>query len=154
MATQPTGRPAKTLAEKVRLGFPGHHPRPDRSKLIVLPPALVEPDPMRPLGQAGLALWKRVWASGALWLARDVDPDVVLVMCEQIDERQALRAQVIRDGDWRERTQLRNLDAQILATLGSLGFNPAERARMNVAEVAKPTRLEGLLAERQQSRRG
>lgn len=154
MATTPTGRhpgrPAKSIEERRRLGNPGKRAMPKVGTLVPLPTiGATMPEPMRALGREGLALWQRVWNSGATWLARDVDPDVIMVMCEHMDERMILRASVLRDGDWRQRAQLRILDAQILSTLGALGFNPSERARMQVAEVAPPSRLESLLAERQ-----
>ena len=65
-----------------------------------------------------------------------IDAETVLILCEQIDERQALRVRVLRDGNWRDRTGLRQLDAQVMAGLAVLGFNPVDRARMGVAEVA------------------
>jgi hypothetical protein len=104
---------------------------------------------MRPLGVVGRALWERVWRAGAVWLAERIDVETVLMVCEQMDERQQLRASVLRDGHWRDRAALRALDAQLIAGLGVLGFNPSDRARLAVAEV-EPSALDAFMARRQQ----
>lgn len=145
---RPTGRPPKPLEEKRRLGNPGKRPLPDRTTLVALPAAAAPPDPHRPLGSAGRALWDRVWSSGATWLSPATDGEQLLITCEQVDERQALRVTVLREGNWRERAALRALDAQIMDGLAMLGFNPVERSRLGVAEVSRVSKLEQLRASR------
>jgi hypothetical protein len=90
-----------------------------------------------------------VWAAGAVWLAVKVDAETLLIVCEQMDERQALRARVFAEGDWRDRAQLRILDAQVVNGLALLGFNPVDRARLSIAEV-EPSALDSFMARRQQ----
>lgn len=51
----------------------------------------------------------------------------MLVVCEQMDERVALRVRVLREGSWRDRAGLRMLDAQIVTGLAALGLDAAER---------------------------
>lgn len=91
------------------------------------PARLHPPEPARPLGDAGRALWDRTWVAAH----QPPDGDALLVLCEQVDERQALRFRVIADGDWRERNCLRQLDAQITAGLervsADLGESSPER---------------------------
>ena len=82
-------------------------------------------EPPRPLAQAGRALWDRAWEHGA-WLT-SADVDLLLMTCEQVDERQALRLRVLRDGDWRERSALRALDRSIQEGLHLLGLAPRDR---------------------------
>jgi hypothetical protein len=130
------------------LGNPGKRALPAKGTLVVLPAATGPPDPHRPLGQAGRDLWNRVWTSGAVWLAPNVDSETLLIVCEQIDERQALRVQVLREGNWRDRSGLRALDNQILSGLAVLGFNPVDRSRLGAAEVKTTSRLDELLARR------
>lgn len=77
------------------------------------PKRLEAPEPARLLGHAGGELWHRIWASSTI--APDVD--LVLQVCEQTDERVALRVRVLRDNDWRERKALRLLDDQITDNL-------------------------------------
>lgn len=146
---RPTGRPPKPLEEKLRLGNPGKRALPDRANLIPLPAVAEPPEPHRPLGSAGRALWDRVWTSAANWVSLDTDGEQVLITCEQVDERQALRVAVLREGNWRDRAALRALDAQIMDGLAVLGFNPVERGRLGVAEVTRVSKLDALRASRQ-----
>jgi hypothetical protein len=103
---------------------------------------------MRPLGTMGLELWERVWKAGAVWLADRIDAETLLIVCEQMDERQQLRGRVLKTGDWRDRSQLRVLDAQVVNGLALLGFNPVDRARLSIAEV-EPSTLDAFMARRQ-----
>lgn len=93
-------------------------------------------------------MWDRIWTSGANWLAERVDAEQVLIVCEQIDERQALRLEVLKDKDWRARGGLRALEGQITDGLAVLGFNPVDRTRLGVAEVMRVSKLEALRARR------
>jgi hypothetical protein len=152
MPRTPTGRRSsapKPVEQKRLLGNPGKRPLPRTGTLVALPGASDPPEPARPLGAAGRALWERLWRSPASrWLARDVDAEAVLMLCEQADERVALRVTVLRDGDWRARAALRALDAQVAAGLGALGLNPVDRARLALAEVRPANRLDELVARR------
>lgn len=151
---RPTGRPPKPIEEKIRTGNPGHRKLPTRATLTVLPGASKPPEPHRPLNPVGRELWDRIWTSPAAWLADRVDNEHVLILCEQLDERDTLRKlitadtiatmQAAKDQDrvlptrlWRERSALRQLDAQISEGLSLLGFNPVERARLGVSEVKR-----------------
>jgi hypothetical protein len=71
-----------------------------------------------------------------------MDIELLQMVCEQIDERQALRMRVLRDNDWRERASLRALDAQVLDCLSLLGFTPVDRARLGFVEVKIQNELE------------
>lgn len=93
-------------------------------------------------------MWGRVWGAGATWLAELVDAEQVLILCEQADERAALRVKVLRDGEWRERAALRALDAQIMQGLALLGFNPVDRSRLGVAEVKRVSAVEDFLSRK------
>lgn len=130
---RPTGRPPKPIEQKRRTGNPGRRKLPE-TKMAIIGQASV-PEPVRPLGQAGLMFWHRVWAVGFAWISLNTDIELLQMVCEQIDERQALRVRVLRDGDWRDRTALRALDAQVLDCLSLLGFTPVDRARLGFVEV-------------------
>lgn len=86
------------------------------------------PSPGRPLGSAGLQLWASAWKTCP---KGTVDGESLLVLCEQMDERVALRLRVIRDQDWRERAGLRTVDAQIMAGLAALGMDCRQPGRMS-----------------------
>lgn len=133
---RPMGRPPKTIEEKLRTGNPGRRKLPERGSLTVLPGASEPPEPDRPLMRPGLELWNRVWKSPAsAWFASGVDNELILMLCERMDERAKLRLEVLRDGDRLQRVALRQLDAQIQSDLIELGMTPVARARLGVAEV-------------------
>ena len=62
-------------------------------------------------------------------------------------QREQLRAVVLGgEGEWRDRVALRSIDDQIKSMLSALGFTPADRTRMGVAEVRAVSKLEQLQA--------
>jgi len=71
-----------------------------------------------------------------------MDIELLQMICELIDERQALRMKVLVDQDWRDRAALRSLDAQVLDCLSLLGFTPVDRARLGFVEVKIKNELE------------
>jgi hypothetical protein len=78
----------------------------------------------------GLELWERFWQAGAGWL-QDGDIELLMIVCEQEDERAILRRLVFTDAtDWRARTGLRQLEKLITDNLSLLGFTPTDRARI------------------------
>ena len=105
------------------------------------------PTPLRELASDGQDLWVRLWSMNSPWISSQVDLDHVTLLCEAVDERVALRRQVLADGDWRDRVALRSLDDQIDRMMGALGLNPTDRAKLNVGEAPK-----GRLAELRASR--
>lgn len=129
------GSNRKPAEAKARIGNPGKRAlsiAPEPTEVV----ATGSPEPHRPLGKAGRELWDRLWVAGAGWLRVSSDAEAVLLVCEAIDERQALRFRVMSDPDlWRERKALRELERQISAGLGELGMNPVDRGRLNIGEV-------------------
>ena len=105
--------------------------------------------PLHPLGVAGLALWKRVWAENDGTLL-NIDSHVVQLLCESVDERQALRLRVFTEGDWRDRVALRTLEKSIEEMLGLLGLNPMSRHRLGSRVRSAPS---GVLDELRARRR-
>lgn len=95
------------------------------------------PEPARPLASHGRSLWDRAWTA-------DGDVELLLMVCEQVDERQSLRLRVLRDNDFRERAGLRALDKAISAGLALLGVSAATP----VAVAANEGHLAGLEAIR------
>lgn len=138
------GRPPVPNERKRALGNPGKRALPSTTTVIPLEAASETPEPMRPLGSAGQALWDRSWEAGRNWLSPKTDIETLLIICEQLDERVALRIQVITQGDPTDRKALRELDKQILGGMSILGFTPTDRARMGLAEVKAVSTLEKL----------
>ena len=82
------------------------------------------PEPHRPLATYGKVLWDRAW-SQRTW--SDADAELLLIACEQEDERGTLRVRVIRDNLPEERKALRELDRLIVQNLQTLGyFRPSD----------------------------
>lgn len=135
MATR--GRKPKPIEQKQRIGNPGKRALP---KIAVVEPIAVtgvNPEPHRFLIHGvdgnigpGEKLWKDIWASGAGWLRYETDAEMVMIICEQTDERAMLRLRLLNGGDWRDRASLRALEKLITQNLGSLGFTPTDRARL------------------------
>jgi hypothetical protein len=128
------------------LGNPGKRPLPEQGEIQILPGIADIPEPSRPLLTYGLGLWERVWSVGASWISPNTDMEILLMTCEMVDERWNLRVQVMKTDDPRMRRGLRELDRQIVSNLSLLGFTPADRSRLGVAEVKARSKLEELLA--------
>ncbi|MBM3659485.1 MAG: phage terminase small subunit P27 family [Actinobacteria bacterium] len=143
-----TGRPPVPIEKKRARGNPGKRPLPDPATTPALPAVEVLPDPTRPLGPPGRELWDRAWTAGAAWIAR-TDLELLLMTCEQLDERVALRAHALQSpGDLDRRRALRDLDKQIVGNLSLLGFTPTDRTRLGLAEVKRASKLEELRSRR------
>lgn len=149
----PAGRPSKPNEVKRKLGNPGRRPLPDGDLVQYLPPALVIPDPARPLLKYGREFWDKVWGAGLTWVSPNTDAELLLMTCELVDERWNLRIKVMQSGDWRERRALREIDSRIISNLSLLGFTPADRSRLGVAEVKAISKMEAL-KRRQAERNG
>jgi hypothetical protein len=143
------GRPPKPAEQKRMLGNPGKRPLPESNEIQLLEPANETPTPDRPLGKPGLELWERVWESGASWISPHTDLELLLITCELVDERWSLRAQVLQGDDHRARRQLNDLTRIIIGNLSLLGFTPTDRSRLGVAEIKKQSKLEELIARRE-----
>ena len=143
------GRPPKPAEQKRMLGNPGKRPLPETSEIQLLEPGEGLPVPDRPLGKPGLELWDRVWESGATWISPHTDMELLLITCELVDERWSLRAKVLQNEDPKQRRQLNDLTRIIISNLSLLGFTPTDRSRLGVAEIKKQSKLEELIARRE-----
>lgn len=140
----PNGRPPIPNERKRALGNPGKRALPTISNIVALEATSDIPNAMRPLGQAGQALWDRAWEAGRHWLSPKTDIETLLIICEQLDERISLRIRVLTENDATERKALRDLDKQIMSGMSILGFTPTDRARLGLAEVKAVSTLEKL----------
>jgi len=150
----PSGRPSKPSEIKRKLGNPGQRRLPNQSEIQMFEPVVSVPEPARPLLKYGREFWDKVWANGLQWISPNSDAEILLMTCELIDERWNLRVKVMQSGDWRERRGLRDIDARIISNLSLLGFTPADRSKLGVAEVKAISKMELLKrrqAEREQS---
>jgi hypothetical protein len=146
----PAGRPPKPLEQKRLLGNPGKRALPNEQEIVLLPQATSVPEPDRPLLKYGQEMWERIWGLGLTWISPQTDIELCLMTCEMIDERWNLRVKVMGGDDSKQRRALRELDRMIIGNLSLLGFSPTDRMRLGVAEVKKQSKLEELLAKRQE----
>jgi hypothetical protein len=144
----PAGRPPKPTEQKRLTGNPGKRSLPDKTEVEVLPAADTPPEATRPLLKPGLALWDRVWAAGINWVSPETDLELLLMTCEMVDERWNLRIKVMQTDDMQMARRLDNLTRLIVSNLSLLGFSPADRARLGVAEVKTRSKIEELIAKR------
>ena len=140
----PAGRPSKPTEIKRKLGNPGKRALPDTSVVQYLEPVVSVPDPARPLLRYGREFWDKVWGTGLSWISANTDAELLLMTCELVDERWNLRVRVMQSNDWRERRALRELDDRIIRNLSLLGFTPADRSKLGVAEVKAISKMEAL----------
>ena len=162
MATgRPNGRPAKPVEAQRALGNPGHRSIP----AAPLPGEGIQSSgsiPVMPaLGLAGAALWNHVWDAGRQWLAPEADRTIVTLLCQAQDELETIRM-ALATGEV-ERTyvstngtivshpyiaQIKDLRVQMTSWLSALGFSPADRARLGLAEVRVRDELDDLVRRR------
>ena len=136
-----TGPPPVPNEVARRRGNPSKKSLPKDGDLVLLPGSKEPPAPPLPLKARGKALWDLAWREAHYWLA-PTDVHALALLCQDIDEREDLRKDVTASGDWRQRSALRALDKQITDKLQLLGFTPADRTRLGVAEVRVEDDLE------------
>jgi hypothetical protein len=131
------GRKPKPIEQKARIGNPGGRKLPSTDVIPVIANREM-PKPHRPLidNGPGFQLWTSIWTSGCAWLRRDTDIELVMMTCEQVDERAVLRTKVFREQEWRDRASLRTLEKMIAQNLSALGFSPTDRARLGMNNVS------------------
>jgi hypothetical protein len=140
----PNGRPPKPTEVKRKLGNPGQRRLPNQSEIQMFEPVSSLPEPARPLLKYGREFWDKVWLNGLQWISVNTDSELLLMTCELVDERWNLRVRVMQSNDWRERRALRELDDRIIRNLSLMGFTPADRSRLGVAEVKAISKMEAL----------
>jgi len=142
--------PGKPAEVKRKLGAKGYSK--DVPSSIALIPAVVQvPEPLKPLSGSGLDLWDRTWQRGFSWLSANTDIQLLQMTCEQLDERDQLRAYVLLNVEaWHERSALRELEKSIRSNLSLLGFTPTDRMKLGVAEVKVESKMEQLKRRQEQ----
>lgn len=154
---RPMGRPPKPAERKRATGsLTGNAPMPGAG----LAAASGIPKPPS-LGEDGQALWVHVWDAGRSWLSPDSDYTIVKMLCEAHDEhetiRRALSTGVVErfyttaNGQIVTHpmvTQLANLRVQMTSWMAAIGFSPADRSRLGLAEVRVKDEMDELTRRR------
>lgn len=142
------GRPPVPNERKRMLGNPGKRALPKPNEVVYLEPALEIPEPPRQLFEYGQQLWDRSWQLGTRWISPQSDIELLLMTCEQVDERVRLRTSVWNNNRSDERRALREIERQIRDNLSMLGFTPTDRARLGLAEVKAKSIAQELMSKR------
>lgn len=151
------GPPPKPNELKRKTGNPGKRKLPKASNVIALVPVAQSPEQ---LGERGRELWEQM-RSRASWLA-ETDRPALLLLCEKWDRRAELVAALnassfvlYTDKGYAYANplvgMLSTIETEIARLFGVLGFTPADRTRMGLAEVKAQSKLAEL---REKSSRG
>lgn len=138
-ARRRSGPPPKPIEQKRALGNPGKRALPGGAALAVVAPVERTMADQSPLSAFDLVLHR-----GVSWLAETDAPSLALLR-SLLEEREPLREQAFA-GSSEARKSLRDLDKQITPLLSQLGFDPAARSRLGLAEVKAASKLEGIRA--------
>jgi P27 family predicted phage terminase small subunit len=165
---RPNGRPPKPTERKRAAGNPGGRALPDAPGVGQgLDSTGTAPPVPASLAESGpaVALWVQVWRAGKSWLSPAADLPLVTSLCQAEAEAELLRAG-LADGDfprWYEMSngsvvthpavnQLRELRTQRTTWLSMLGFSPADRSRLGLAEVRVRDEMDELRRARDERR--
>lgn len=130
-----TGRPPKPVEQHRKAGTF----RSDRHGAVL---AVVEPVDRLPHEASAAEAFAQVMADGVAWLAR-TDAPALAMLRSLLEEREQLLASASA-GSTESRKALRDVDKLIIGLLSQLGFDPASRARLGLAEVKAKSVLESL----------
>ncbi len=137
-----TGRPPKPLEQHKRTGTwnATRHGKKQGAEL-----AAVDPIPQAPHEADPSQVFDEVMVQGAPWFAR-TDAIRLAMLRQSLEER--ARLVPVAESSTEARRQLRDLNKEISEWLSLLGFDPAARARLGLAEVKAASTLEKLKAAR------
>lgn len=123
---------------------------PDESNVLALPGAVGVPRAPVGLGLEGLSLWTQIWDGAILWLSPRTDMAAIEEACRLEDDIAIARKRYRATGDPKDARALVALNRSLTAGLSSLGFDPAARSRLGVAEVKAASAIDKLLARQEQ----
>ena len=141
-------RPAVPVEKKRLLGNPGKRALPGEDAVVLHQDSVVAPEG---LGSAGLRLWNRVFGEGEIWISSRLDVELLERTCRALDRLVVLDKLFEEDPAERKTVMSINETEKLLASnLGLLGFTPADRARLGLAEIKRQSKLEELLARNEE----
>jgi hypothetical protein len=133
----------KPVEKKRQLGNPGKRALPG-ADVVELAGGRVEPP--EGLGSAGLVLWSRVFDEGEIWISPRLDVTLLERTCRALDRLVVLDRLFEEDPAERKTVMSINETEKLVANnLGLLGFTPADRARLGLAEVRAKSKWQDYL---------
>ena len=146
----PAGRPPKPTELKRRLGNPGKRALPATGTIVPLRPASEMPPYPDDLTPAACRLWERAWGEGIIWLSPVSDLATVELACRLVDGESVARARYFATHEAVDARAWVAVSAELRSTLAALGFDPAARSRLGVAEVKAASAIDKLLERRRE----
>ena len=137
-----TGRPPVPTEVKRKRGTARADRIPNAGNLAAVPAMPAPPVELDPADTIA-----DVFEAARTWLAT-TDTVAMALLRESLEERSSLREILMATQSPDARKALRDLDKQIISQLSALGFDPAGRARLGLAEVKAQSTLEKLKAQR------
>lgn len=144
----PAGRPPVPNEIKRRRGTARADRVPAASSVVALPMAAGVPDCPEDFGLAARGLWARVWQSGITWISPLSDIEAAEQACRVADDLEVARRRYRATSDPADGRMVATFDTSLSSALSRLGFDPAARTRLGVAEVKRQSKLEELIAKR------
>jgi len=139
--------PPKPAELKILQGNPGKRSLRTNDGIAPLDYGYVEP--LRPLGVVGRQFWDSIFGAGELWISIKTDTALVQMLCEAYDRRERLRELwETNPTDRPLNMSLIDVEKQIISGLSLLGFSPADRTRLGLVSAKTKTKLEELLAKK------
>jgi hypothetical protein len=133
------------IEKKKQLGNPGKRAMP-KPEITLHAGAVAPPED---LGKAGRGLWSRVFDEGEIWVSPRIDFVLLERVCRALDRVVVLEQLFDEDpGNRQTVMSINETDKVIFSGLGLLGFSPADRARLGLAEVKRQSKLDELMAKR------
>ena len=137
--------PPKPTEQKRLLGNPGQRPLPKLSEVIALPSGKAEP--LAPLGERGQQLFDMASQLGEQWISPMSDVVILQHAAELADMTERVRVAAEQTLDNQMLMRYNDLAKTFNSTLGLLGFSPADRTRLGLAEVKRVSKVEELRAK-------
>jgi hypothetical protein len=132
------------IEKKRQLGNPGKRKLPGEDAVVLHSGRVVAPDG---LGRAGQELWSRVFDHGEIWISSRLDTTLLERTCRALDRLVVLDELFEADPAERKTVMSINETEKLLASnLGLLGFTPADRARLGLAEIKRQSKLEEMMS--------
>lgn len=144
------GRPPKPTELKRKLGNPGKRALAPIAKVIALRPADEPPPCPAGLSREAGQLWDRAWNEGIGWLSPVSDITTVELACWMFDAVTAARERFLATREPADARALAALHGELRSTLAALGFDPAARSRLGVAEVKAASAIDKILERRRE----
>ncbi|MGV9536572.1 hypothetical protein ACWEU6_21770 [Streptosporangium sandarakinum] len=144
-----TGRPPVPNEVKRKRGTARPDRTPDVATVVALPMADGVPEHPVDFGLEARRLWERIWQTGITWVSPTSDAEAAEQACRLADDIALARERYRATRDPADGRMVATFHRELAAALGALGFDPASRTRLGVAEVTRVSKLEALRAGRQ-----